>query len=81
MAHQEIDLKNAKSNIGNSGFTDEEREKMTRLLSTGFVDTFVSFILKKKEPILGGRIWLKYENGILAGVLTILLYLNALETL
>ncbi|MET3695736.1 exodeoxyribonuclease-3 [Bacillus oleivorans] len=40
VAHQEIDLKNAKSNIGNSGFTDEEREKMTRLLDSGFIDSF-----------------------------------------
>ncbi|WP_346199782.1 exodeoxyribonuclease III [Caldifermentibacillus hisashii] len=40
VAHQEIDLKNAKSNIGNSGFTYEEREKMTSLLASGFIDTF-----------------------------------------
>lgn len=40
VAHQEIDLKNAKSNIGNSGFTYEEREKVTNLLASGFIDTF-----------------------------------------
>jgi exodeoxyribonuclease-3 len=40
VAHQEIDVKNAKSNHGNSGFTAEEREKMTRLLDAGFLDTF-----------------------------------------
>ncbi|MBB6670438.1 exodeoxyribonuclease III [Cohnella nanjingensis] len=40
VAHQEIDIKNAKSNRGNSGFTDEERDKMTRLLGAGFIDTF-----------------------------------------
>ncbi|MFF2480212.1 exodeoxyribonuclease III [Paenibacillus sp. NPDC058071] len=40
VAHQEIDLKNAKSNMGNSGFTTEERGKMTELLETGFTDTF-----------------------------------------
>ncbi|MFB9279557.1 exodeoxyribonuclease III [Cohnella cellulosilytica] len=40
VAHQEIDIKNARSNRGNSGFTDEEREKMTRLLDAGFIDTF-----------------------------------------
>ncbi|MCH1626312.1 exodeoxyribonuclease III [Fredinandcohnia quinoae] len=40
VAHREIDLKNFKSNKGNSGFTDEEREKMTELLSSGFVDSF-----------------------------------------
>ncbi|MBW5448879.1 exodeoxyribonuclease III [Cohnella sp. CFH 77786] len=43
VAHQEIDIKNAKSNRGNSGFTDEERDKMTRLLEAGFVDTFRHF--------------------------------------
>lgn len=43
VAHQEIDLKNAKSNIGNSGFTVEEREKMTRLLRSGFTDTLRHF--------------------------------------
>lgn len=40
VAHQEIDIKNAKSNRGNAGFTDEERERMTRLLASGFADTF-----------------------------------------
>lgn len=40
VAHQEIDLKNPKSNQGNAGFTPQEREKMTALLSRGFVDTF-----------------------------------------
>ena len=40
MAHEEIDLKNPKSNRGNAGFSDEERGKMTELLSAGFVDTF-----------------------------------------
>ena len=40
VAHQEIDLKNPKTNRGNAGFSDQEREKMTRLLSSGFVDTF-----------------------------------------
>ncbi len=40
VAHAEIDLKNAKSNRGNSGFTDEERQKMTDLLEAGFVDSF-----------------------------------------
>ena len=40
VAHQEIDLKNPKTNRTNAGFTDEEREKMTRLLEAGFVDSF-----------------------------------------
>lgn len=40
VAHREIDLKNPKTNRQNPGFSDEEREKMTRLLGSGFVDTF-----------------------------------------
>jgi exodeoxyribonuclease-3 len=40
VAHQEIDLKNPSTNRKNPGFTDEEREKMTLLLSSGFSDTF-----------------------------------------
>ena len=40
VAHQEIDLKNPKTNRRNAGFTDEERGKMTQLLSAGFTDTF-----------------------------------------
>lgn len=40
VAHQEIDLKNPSSNRGSAGFSDEEREKFTRLLDAGFVDTF-----------------------------------------
>ena len=40
VAHEEIDIKNAKANIGNAGFSYEERGKMTELLSSGFTDTF-----------------------------------------
>ncbi len=40
VAHNVIDLKNAKSNVGNAGFSDEERGKMTELLNAGFVDSF-----------------------------------------
>ncbi|WP_251443094.1 exodeoxyribonuclease III [Veillonella intestinalis] len=40
VAHQEIDLKNPKTNRKNAGFTDEERAKMTELLGAGFTDTF-----------------------------------------
>ena len=40
VAHEEIDLKNPQSNRGNAGFSDQEREKMTVLLSSGFTDTF-----------------------------------------
>ena len=42
VAHEEIDLKNPKTNIGNAGFSYEERGKMTELLSAGFADTFRS---------------------------------------
>ena len=40
VAHEEIDLKNPSSNHHNAGFTDEEREKMTELLSSGFTDSY-----------------------------------------
>lgn len=40
VAHEEIDLKNPKTNRNNAGFTDKEREKMTELLKNGFTDTF-----------------------------------------
>ena len=43
VAHQEIDLKNPSSNHHNAGFTDEERGKMTALLSSGFTDTWRHF--------------------------------------
>ncbi len=43
VAHQEIDIRNFKTNYGNSGFTVEERGKMTRLLDAGFVDTLRHF--------------------------------------
>ena len=43
VAHEEIDLKNPKTNHMNAGFTDEERAKMTELLNSGFIDTFRYF--------------------------------------
>lgn len=43
VAHNEIDIKNAKANRGNAGFTDEERDKFTKLLESGFIDTFRFF--------------------------------------
>ena len=43
VAHQEIDLKNPKTNRKNAGFTDEEREKFTKLMEAGFIDTFRYF--------------------------------------
>lgn len=49
VAHKEIDLKNPKTNRKNAGFTDEERNKMTELLSSGFTDTFRYFYPDKEE--------------------------------
>ena len=43
VAHEEIDLKNPKTNRRNAGFTDEERQKFTELLDAGFIDTFRYF--------------------------------------
>ena len=40
VAHKEIDLKNPRTNVKNAGFTPEERQKMTELLESGFVDSF-----------------------------------------
>ena len=69
VAHQEIDLKNAKSNKGNAGFTEEERKKMTELLASGFLDSFRvlypdktdayswwSYMFKARERNAGWRI-------------------------
>ena len=68
VAHQEIDLKNDKTNHHNAGFTDEERAKFTELLSTGFIDTFRfkyptkevyswwSYMFKAREKNAGWRI-------------------------
>ena len=49
VAHEEIDLKNAKANIGNAGFTYEERGKFTELLESGFIDTFRYFNPDKEQ--------------------------------
>ncbi len=49
VAHKEIDLKNAKANMGKAGFSDQERSKMTELLAAGFTDTF-----RKLYPDLEG---------------------------
>ena len=48
VAHKEIDLKNPKTNHNNAGFTDEERNKMTELLNSGFTDSF-RFLYPDKE--------------------------------
>lgn len=49
VAHKEIDLKNPKTNHNNAGFTDEERNKMTELLESGFVDSFRHFYPDQTE--------------------------------
>jgi exodeoxyribonuclease-3 len=49
VAHNEIDLRNPKSNRKNSGFTEEERGKMTELLGAGFIDSFRHFYPDKEE--------------------------------
>ena len=49
VAHEEIDLKNPKTNHKNAGFTDEERNKMTVMLENGFTDTFRYFYPEQKE--------------------------------
>ena len=68
VAHNEIDLKNDKTNHHNAGFTDEERQKFTELLNTGFIDTFRykypsvekyswwSYMFKAREKNAGWRI-------------------------
>ena len=69
VAHEEIDLKNPKTNRRNAGFTDEERNKMTELLNSGFTDTFRylypdktgmyswwSYMFKAREKNAGWRI-------------------------
>jgi len=57
VAHHEIDLKNPGPNRGNAGFSDEEREKFTKLLDAGFVDTF-----RSTHPDLAGAYsWWSYR--------------------
>ena len=59
VAHEEIDLKNPKTNHLNAGFTDQEREKMTTLLAAGFTDTFRHFY-----PTLENQYsWWSYRMG------------------
>lgn len=57
VAHKEIDLKNPKTNMGNAGFTNEEREKFGTLLGSGFIDTFRYF--HPDEP--GRYSWWSYR--------------------
>ena len=57
VAHEEIDLKNPQTNHENPGFTDQEREKMTKLLASGFTDTFRHFYPDKE----GAYSWWSYR--------------------
>lgn len=57
VAHEEIDLKNPKSNRRNAGFTQEERDKMTTLLNAGFVDSFRHFY----PDLEGAYSWWSYR--------------------
>ncbi|MBQ6622130.1 MAG: exodeoxyribonuclease III [Mogibacterium sp.] len=57
VAHNEIDLKNPKSNRGNAGFSDEERGKMTELLAAGFTDSFRSLY----PDVTGVYSWWSYR--------------------
>lgn len=57
VAHEEIDIKNPKSNRRNAGFTDEEREKMTILLNDGFTDTY-RYLFPEKEGVYS---WWSYR--------------------
>ena len=57
VAHQEIDLKNPKTNRKNAGFTDEERAKFSRLLENGFIDTFRYFY----PDLEGAYSWWSYR--------------------
>jgi len=59
VAHQEIDLKNPKTNHKNAGFTDEERGKMTELLAAGFIDSFRYFY----PEVTGAYSWWSYIGG------------------
>ena len=59
VAHTEIDLKNPKTNTKNAGFTPQEREKMTTLLDSGFVDTYRHIYPDK----VGAYSWWSYRGG------------------
>ena len=67
VAHEEIDLKNPKTNHKNAGFSDEERAKMTDLLGAGFTDTF-RFFYPDAEGIYSGASILGGETVIEEGV-------------
>ncbi len=59
IAHQEIDLKNPKTNMDNAGFLPEERAWMTKFLASGYSDVF-----REREPGAGHYTWWSYRPGI-----------------
>ena len=87
VAHEEIDIKNVKPNIGHAGFTYEERGKMTELLAAGFTDTYRhffpdrvqytwwSYMGKARENNVGWRIdYFIVNNGFLDKVSDAVIY-------
>ena len=92
VAHNEIDIKNAKQNIGNAGFTYEERNKFTELLESGFIDTFRyynpdkkdvyswwSYIGKAREKNIGWRIdYFLISKRAISKVVNTMVYQNIL---
>ena len=60
VAHQEIDIKNAKQNIGNAGFTNEERQDFSILLKSGFIDTYRYYNPNKEDAYT----WWSYMKGV-----------------
>ena len=60
VAHQEIDIKNAKQNIGNAGFTNEERQDFSTLLKSGFIDTYRYYNPNKEDAYT----WWSYMKGV-----------------
>ena len=88
VAHTEKDIKNAKANIGNAGFTYEERDKFTKLLESGFIDTFRyynpdvvdkyswwSYMGKAREKNVGWRIdYFIVSKDIIENVLNPVIY-------
>ena len=64
VAHEEIDIKNAKANIGNAGFTYEERGKFTELVDTGFIDVFRYFNSDKEQYTWWSYMGKARENNV-----------------
>ncbi len=91
VAHEEIDIKNPKTNHFSAGFTDEERGKMTELLSSGFVDTYRSlypaevkytwwsYMFKAREKNVGWRIdYFIVDEGFMPSVKDAVIYTDVM---